>query len=95
MTTATHRSRWDCHAHRDELRVSDEATVYHPEQGQLCYGERHYDGTLFYPLRFKDKAAAYRWIERGTIAEVQESLSVLAVGFVTCCFEPRKSEIWE
>lgn len=27
---------WNCHEHRNELRVSDASTVYHPERGQLC-----------------------------------------------------------
>lgn len=74
--------RWDVHQHRDELRVSCESTVYHPEQGHLCYGIREYQVWLWFPIRFKDKAAAFRWIESGYIAELQESLSILQVGFV-------------
>lgn len=73
--------RWDCHQHRDELRVSDSNTVYHDERGQLCYGYRHLNTFLFFPIQFKDKAAAYKWIESGCIAQLQEGLGCLAVGF--------------
>ena len=80
--------RWDCHLHKDELRVGCENTIYHPEKGQLCYGVREAYGWLFYPIRFKDKAAAYKWIKEGCIAEIQEGLTCLQVGFRTECFKP-------
>jgi len=75
--------RWDCHQHRDELKVSDAAAVYHPERGVLCYGEHHWDVAIYYPVLFKDKAAAYKWIESGCIAEIQESFHNLDIGFRT------------
>lgn len=81
--------RWDCHKHRDELRVSDEKTIYHLGQGQLCYYELHYDVILYYPIVFKSKESAYKWIERGTIAELQEGLGDLHVKFSTVLIEER------
>jgi hypothetical protein len=81
-----HAERWDCHAHRDKLRVSDNATVYHREHGQLCFWESHYDCIIYYPIRFNDKAAAQRWVEKGCIAEIQEGMGILHVGFTVECF---------
>lgn len=86
--------RFDCQEHRDELRVSDAATVYHSEWGQLCYWEVHWDCILYYPIRFKDKAAAQRWIESGTIAEIQESMSCLHVGFSKVCFKQVERQVY-
>lgn len=88
---ATETDRWDVHEHKNELCVSNRATIYHAERGQLCISELHWDCVLSYPLQFKDKAAAYKWIESGTIAEIQESLGVLQVGFSDRCFMPRPS----
>ena len=82
--------RWDCHEHRDELHVSFNATVYHTEQGQLCYGERHWDVWLWFPIQFKDRSAAAKWINHGNIAEIQESLSILQVGFRCECMTPTR-----
>lgn len=82
---AAAKERWDCHSHRAELKVSGQATVYHPEHGQLCFGERHWDCFLQFPLRFNDMAAAQRWIESGYISELQESLGNLQVGFSNAC----------
>jgi hypothetical protein len=82
-TQVKSREYWDCHKHRKDLRVSDACTVYHPDKGQLSYWEVHYDCTLYYPIQFIDKAAAHKWIENGTIAEIQEGMSCLRVGF-TC-----------
>lgn len=72
---------WDVHEHKNELKISDEYTIYHSEHGQLCYCERHYDVLLFYPLRFKSKSDTQKWIDSGTIAELQESLMILSIGF--------------
>ena len=80
--------RWDCHEHRDELKISDACTIYHPERGQLCYGERHWDCVLFFPLVFKSKQQANEWIEKGYIAQLQESLGILNVGFHRECCTP-------
>ena len=71
------------------MLVSDAATVYHPERGQLCYFDRRWDCVLSYPIQFKNKAAAMNWIKSGTIAEIQEGLSMLAVGFSMDCFQKR------
>jgi len=79
--------RWNCHDHRDELHVSDNCSVYHPEHGQLCSWEIHYDCVLYFPILFKTKALAYKWIKDGTIAEIQESWSYLQIGFATKGFE--------
>lgn len=81
--------RWDCHQHRNELSVSDAHTVYHPEHGQLSHYEIHWDCILYYPIKFKDCAQAHKWIESGCIAEIQESMSKLEVGFSTKSFEWR------
>jgi hypothetical protein len=83
------KNHWDCHAHRNELQVSNVATVYHHEYGQLCYAERHWDVVLWHPIRFRDRAAAQEWIEKGFIADLQESLCCLAVGFATQCLVAR------
>jgi hypothetical protein len=82
--------RWDCHAHREELKVSGEATVWHPEQGQLCYIDKHYDALLFHPVRFKSVPAAWEWTRTGCIADVQEGLSCLGVVFTKHCLVERK-----
>ena len=83
------KTPWDCHKHKDELKVSDHSTVYHPYRGQLCYAERQYDAFLFHPVVFTDKQAAWKWIESGTIADIQESLGCLGVGFVKECLKVR------
>lgn len=74
---------WDCHEHRDELLSSVAATVYHLEKGQLCWWEIHWSCIIYHPIRFKNRRAAQKWIENGCIAEIQESLSMLQVGFST------------
>jgi hypothetical protein len=79
--------KWDVHQHKDELCVSDAATIFHPEHGQLCWCERHWDYLLFHPIKWNDRAAAYKWINEGCIAEIQEGLSCLAVGFSLTCYE--------
>jgi len=87
-------NRWDVHRHKDELYVSNGNTVYHREHGQLCItdrvayamGENMY---LSFPITFKDKAAAYRWIQSGTIADLQEASRCLRIGFTKSCFEWR------
>lgn len=79
-------SRWDCHNHREELKVSQHATVYHPDHGQLSVLEKHWDVNLWHPIMFKDKAAAWKWIQEGYIAELQEGLGNLGVSFTkTSC----------
>ena len=82
--------RWNCHEHRDELKVSIFDTVYHEEHGQLCQGHRDYDGTCFVPIQFESKSEAHIWIESGFIAQIQEGLTNLKVGFVTKCWIPRE-----
>lgn len=86
--------RWNCHEHRDELQVSFQATVYHHLHGQLCYTERTNDCYLHIPIQFKDTAAAYRWIEKGCIADLQEGMGTLQIGFTTKCLTPRETW-WE
>jgi hypothetical protein len=84
------RQRWNVHDHRDELRVSDHGTIYHYEKGQLCYWELHYDCVLYFPIHFKTREAAWKWIREGCIADLQEGLSTLHVGFSKTAFELRK-----
>jgi len=86
--------RWDCHEHRHELQISDHCSVYHPDHGQLCYSEKHYDCVLYFPVLFKDKAAAAKWIEKGCIAEIQEGLMNLGVGFVNLSCKPLGDPTW-
>lgn len=74
-------NQWNCHQHKDELKISDGCTIYHPEQGVLCCAENHWDVVIFHPVVFKDKMAAQTWIESGCIADIQESLHSLKVGF--------------
>jgi len=83
------RDDWNCHEHRTELCVSNANTVYHPEHGQLCWWEVHHDCRIYHPIRFKGPAEAHRWITSGCIAEIQESLSLLQVGFSLVTFELR------
>lgn len=82
---------WDCHEHRDELRSSNGATVYHLEKGQLCWWEIHWGCIIYHPIRFKNRLAAQEWIEKGCIAQIQESLSILQVGFNTKSIEIRNT----
>ena len=78
---------------RDQLRISAYATVFHDVLGQLCEGENHYCGTLYHPIRFKSREAAGKWINNGCIAELQESLTNLNVGFRTISFAPRNQNV--
>ena len=80
---------WDVTQHRDELQVSDRATVYHTERGHLCQVEKHWDVVLYHPIQFKDRAAAWKWCREGFIAELQEGLGNLGVGFVRETIAPR------
>ncbi len=81
--------RWNVHHHKDELQVSDFATVWHREHGQLCQAEHRWDGILFHPIRWESRDKAWNWVRKGTIAEIQESLSNLNVGFSLTCFESK------
>lgn len=83
---------WNCHEHRGELRVSKNATVFHMDHGQLCYGESHWDHVLWFPVRFKDRAAAAQWIREGCVAELQESFGNLCIGFTTVCLLDRTKD---
>lgn len=80
---------WNCHEHKEELRVSDFCTIYHPDTGQLCIGEHHWNCVLFYPIEFKTKTEAKKWIEEGTIAQLQEAYGNLDIGFTKLCFSNR------
>jgi len=80
---------WNVHDHKDELCVSSYYTVYHPEKGQLCTWERETYAIVYLPIQFKTKALAYKWIENGTIAEIQERMNCLRVGFTNICFEEK------
>jgi hypothetical protein len=60
------------------------------EHGVLCYGECHWDVILYYPVLFKDARAAQQWIEKGCIAEIQESFHNLLVGFRKMMIEVRE-----
>jgi hypothetical protein len=81
---------WDCHEHRDELWISNSCTVYHKEHGQLCWWEVHWDCIIYHPIQFKDKTAAAKWIGEGCIADIQEGLSRLQVGFSCEGFSKRE-----
>lgn len=83
--------RWDVHKHKEELSVSDSATIYHPEKGQLCYCEKHWDCILYHPITFKDRAAAFKWVREGCIADLQEGLGILGIGFSLVTYQPRES----
>ena len=50
---------------------------------------KHYDCYLYYPIKFKKRETAKKWIEEGTITELQESMSILGIGFYTKNFEKR------
>lgn len=75
---------------KDELRVGIGSIVYHREYGVLCQGIKESGGMAFHAIQFKDNAAAWRWIEDGCIAEVQEGTSNLAVSFSTVLWSPTK-----
>lgn len=91
ITDAEPEVQWDCHEHRDEFKVSNWGSyVYHPEKGVLSQTMRHYDAYINVPIAFKDNAAAYKWIKEGTIAEVQENLTDLQVGFSLELLKSRK-----
>ena len=74
--------RWDCHKHRHELKVSRARTVYHPEPGQLCQWVQHWDANIYLPIVFNSAHDARKWMEEGCIADLQESLGNLHVGFI-------------
>jgi len=76
---------WNCHNDRKNLQISAMHTVYHPQHGQLCVGEKHYDCLLWHPITFTSAYHANKWIESGTIAELQEQLMNLYVDFVKTC----------
>jgi hypothetical protein len=86
---------WDCHKHRTELRISDFNTVYHETRGQLCQCINNHNVTLFFPIQFKDKTAAYHWVKKGSIAELQEGHGNLKIGFVRESMKPREPHFWE
>jgi hypothetical protein len=67
---------------RRECLVTVWDTVVHPDYGQLCQGDRMGGCTVWLPIQFKSKPLAYKWIESGTIAEIQEGLTNLKVGFI-------------
>ncbi len=46
----------------------------------LCQGVREYPFMIFHPIQF-DHEKAEKWVEKGYIAELQEGLTNLAVGF--------------
>lgn len=89
QTEASKVERWDCHEHRDELLSSNAATVYHLERGQLCSWEVYWDCIIYHPVQFTDRHAAQKWIESGCIADIQESFSMLQVGFSNKTLERR------
>ena len=83
------QSEWDCHEHRDELDVSAQLTVYHPEYGQLCYAEKKPSCWIYHPIKFTSHKAAERWIREGYISELQEALYELGIGFSNETVVPR------
>lgn len=77
---------WNVHLFKNELKISSYGTIYHHEHGQLCQAEHFHDCKLYYPVRFISKKEAQAWIDKGTIANLQEDLNNLDVGFQTLCF---------
>lgn len=67
---------------REECEITIFDTVVHPEYGQLCQWNSKWNYIAFLPIQFKDKQAAYKWISEGTIAQLQEGLNNLCVGFI-------------
>ena len=47
----------------------------------LCYGIKEYPFMIFYVLTWKTHADAEKWMKEGCIADIQESLQNLHVGF--------------
>jgi hypothetical protein len=78
----TYESPWDYTNHREELHVSNSGFVFHHKHGILCEGAIKGDYFVANPVRFKTRADAWAWIREGTIAEVQENLANLRVGFI-------------
>lgn len=74
-------NQWDVHKHREELMVSDMATIYHHDKGVLCQLEKHIYVLIYHPIQFKSRDEAFKWIKDGCIADLQESLCNLSVGF--------------
>ena len=73
---------WDCHKHRDKLKVSKWGSyVYHPEKGVLSQGMRSWDVYINMPIPFKDDSFAYDWIKNKCIGDLQEELGTLEIGF--------------
>lgn len=70
---------------KNELKISDESTIYHPIYGQLCYSETNLDCVLYHPLRFKNKEQAKTWIESGYFEDIQEKLTI-GIGFTNLSF---------
>lgn len=67
---------------REECEITIFDTIVHPEHGQLCQWDSGWNYIVFLPIQFKDKPAAYKWINEGTIAQLQEGLHSLCVGFI-------------
>ncbi len=47
----------------------------------LCVGTDRYDVTVYNPISWSTYGEAQKWINEGCIAEIQESLMILDVGF--------------
>lgn len=98
-STTSRDARWDCHKHKSEMFVSGEHTVCHPEQGVLCYWFAVYGSgrrlLTFFPIRFNSNALAQKWIDSGCIADIQESLSILEVGFSNVLIQILPSRPWD
>jgi hypothetical protein len=77
---------------KEELRVSGKI-VYHPEHGVLSQGIMDFRTMVFHPVVFRDGVAAQKWIDDGCIAEVQENLGNLAVGFTKTTVVPPKEYV--
>jgi hypothetical protein len=83
--------KWDCHKHKDELRVTAFLTIFHPDHGQLCLMKNHQDCLVFHPIVFESHQQACEWIREGSIADLQAKLCTLAIQFSKKCVLSQKT----
>lgn len=68
----------------DIIRMSDNCWIIVHKQTEtiLCQSWRYFQWMLSEPIKFKTANNAQKWITEGCIADIQESLTNLNIGFV-------------
>lgn len=68
----------------DIIRISDDCwvIVHKPTDTMLCQSWRYFEWMLSEPIKFKTAGNARKFVTEGCIADIQESLTNLNIGFV-------------